>query len=165
VGIDGLGGSGKTTFGEVLKSRISDCTVIQLDDFYSPISKSADILRLKEQVLLPFSKRKEAGFQIYDWRTGTLSDWKILQPKGVILLEGVYALHKDIRNYYDIKIWIEYPAEWGFQRGVLRDIQGDGVDNSDKWKSDWMPAEARYKRDQMPERSADFIVDGSDVGR
>lgn len=163
IAIDGVGGSGKTTLAVNIQNNVDNCGVIQLDDFYSPVLKAPDILRLKEQVLLPLRAKQDAKYQIYDWKTDSLSDWHWLSPKGIIIFEGVYALHKVIREYYDLKIWIEYPAELGFIRGIKRDLMGDGVDHSDKWKNIWMPQEAKYISEQNPRNSADFVIYGNKI--
>jgi uridine kinase len=75
----------------------------------------------------------------------------------------VYALDGSIRNYFDVTIWIEYPASLGFERGIARDILRDGVDNSDKWKDKWMPLEENYVKEQEPDKAADYIVDGRNI--
>jgi uridine kinase len=160
VAIDGVGGSGKTTLAKLLQKAFSPSTIVQLDDFYSPILQAADLPRLKDQVILPLRDKKKAKYQVYDWKSEKLSDWHTVSPEGVIIFEGVFALDKQICRYYDIRIWIEYPAELGFERGVARDIAGDGVDNSEKWKKIWMPLEKKYINEQHPMESADFILDG-----
>jgi uridine kinase len=78
-------------------------------------------------------------------------------------LEGVFALDKKIHEYFDLKIWIDCPAELGFRRGVARDIAGDGVDNSEKWQKIWMPLEKKYVMEQNPKEKADYILDGDAI--
>jgi uridine kinase len=75
VAIDGVGGSGKTTLAKILQHKLSNCRIVQLDDFYSPLLQSADLLRLKDQVVAPLKKQKEARYQIYDWKSDRLSGW------------------------------------------------------------------------------------------
>jgi uridine kinase len=158
IAIDGVGGSGKTTLAEFLRDRLEDCRVVQLDDFYSPALGAADLVRFKEQVLLPIHHLREARFQIFDWKTNRLSDWHTLPPKGIFVFEGVYALDETLRDYYDVKVWIDCPAELGFRRGVARDLSRDAVDLSEKWKNIWMPLEAKYRNVQQPDKSADYIL-------
>lgn len=161
IAIDGVGGSGKTTLAELLHKNLIGSTIIQLDDFYSPKLQKADLERLKNQVLIPLHNNSQANYQIYQWKTDSYSDEHTLLPKGVIIFEGVFSLDKDIRDFYDFKIWIDYPSDLGFKSGINRDIQRDGVDNSDKWKNIWMPLEEEYKNDQQPEKYADYIIDGT----
>jgi len=46
----------------------------------------------------------------------------------------------------------------GFERGVARDLQREGVDNLEKWKTDWMPREQKYWNEQAPDSFADMSV-------
>jgi uridine kinase len=39
IGIDGCGGSGKSTFANKLKEECSNVTVVDMDDFYLPSSQ------------------------------------------------------------------------------------------------------------------------------
>lgn len=84
-----------------------------------------------------------------------------LKPECVVIIEGVYALDQTLREYYDLKVWIEIPADVGMERGVGRDIARDGLDNSEMWKDIWMPLEEKYRNEQKPNLSADFVFDGT----
>ena len=161
IAIDGLGGAGKTSLAELLRKAVINCDIVQLDDFYSPALQAADLLRLKKQVIIPLFNQQAARYQIYEWQTESLSDWHVLKPEGIFIFEGVYALDQTIRDYYDLKIWIETPADMGFSRGVARDIARDGVDNTVKWKKVWMPLEERYRIEQNPAKFADYIIYGT----
>jgi uridine kinase len=161
IAIDGVGGAGKTTLAGLLQKELENSVIVQLDDFYSPVLCAADLQRLKEQVILPLHHHQEAKYQIYEWQTGGFSDWQRLKPEGIVIFEGVYALDKSIRDYYDLKIWIDCPAELGIKRGIARDIARGDVDNSDKWFNIWSPLERKYINEQAPNKTADFIIDGT----
>ena len=95
IGIDGVGGAGKTTLSEYLEANLARVSIVQLDDFYSPELNRADRNRVLEQVLLPLQNNANAKYQIFDWRSNILTDWHTIKPGGIVIIEGVSALHSD----------------------------------------------------------------------
>jgi uridine kinase len=158
IGIDGVGGSGKTTLSEYLKVKLAGGSIVQLDDFYSPELNRADRNRVLRQVFLPLENNTHAKYQIFNWRANSLGDWRTIEPGGIVIIEGVSALHTDFIEKYDFKIWISCPPELGFNRGVERDKIRDGEDNTDKWRNIWMPQEKEYIESQQPQLRADYIL-------
>ncbi len=158
IGIDGVGGAGKTTLAEYLKENLADVSIVQLDDFYSPELNRADRNQVLEQVLLPLERNTDAKYQIFDWRSNTLTDWYTIKPGGIVIVEGVSAIHSDFAEKYDFRIWISCSPELGFYRGIERDKIRDGVDNTDKWRTIWMPQEKEYVESQQPQLRADYIL-------
>jgi uridine kinase len=161
MGIDGLGGSGKTTLAESLKETLAGASIVQLDDFYLPDLGRADRDRVLKQVLVPLENDADAKYQIFDWRSNALKDWRTIHPGGMVIIEGVSALHSDFADKYDFRIWIHCPPETGFKRGVERDKIRDGVDNTDKWLDIWMPQEKAYVESQEPYLRANYVLDGT----
>ena len=158
IGIDGVGGAGKTTLSESLKENLANGSIVQLDDFYSPELNRADRIRVLKQVFFPLENDADAKFQIFDWRSNTLKDWYTIKPGGIVIIEGVSALHSDFAEKYDFRIWINCPPELGFKRGIERDKVRDGADNTDKWRNIWMPQEKEYVESQKPQLRADYII-------
>ena len=157
VGIDGFGGAGKSAVARHIKENIPNTIVIEMDDFYVPELVRADWDRLYEQVIEALKNGSPASYQRFDWDTKKLAEWHTIEPKGVIVIEGVYVLHEKIRNAYDYKIWVEAPHELRLQRGLER----DGEEARGRWVDEWMPKEEEYKESQRPHEFADIIVDGS----
>ena len=157
VGIDGLGGSGKSTAARNIKDNVPETTTIVMDDFYVPELARADWDRVYEQVVEPLSKGRQASYQRFDWGTGKLAEWHDVEPKGVIVVEGVYSVHRRLRDAYDYKIWVEAPHELRLERGIER----DGESSRRQWVKEWMPREEEYKESQSPQEIADLIIDGS----
>ncbi|KAI3910433.1 hypothetical protein MKX01_034827 [Papaver californicum] len=114
VGIGGPSGSGKTSLAHKM-ANIVGCEVISLESYYKPeqvkdfkfdnfssidqhlLSKNIDDIRNRRRTKVP----------IFDLENCTRNGFKELQVSedcGVIIFEGVYALHPDIRKSLDL--WI-----------------------------------------------------------
>ncbi len=161
IGVDGVGGAGKTTLSEYIKSNLDDVTIVQLDDFYLPELGRANRERVLQQVFIPLEKNTTANYQIYDWVNDSHEKIVSINPGGIVVVEGVYALHPDFANRYDFMVWINCPQEIGFKRGIERDKIRDGVDNSDKWLNIWMPKEKEYVESKNPQQYADYILNST----
>lgn len=159
IAIDGRGGSGKSTFTDELKKRLENVTIVRLDDFDYP----ADRKRLLEQVIKPLKSGERAKYQRYDWGTKQLEEWNEIPPGEIVIIEGVSALHELLNEYYDLRIWIECPAEVGFKRGLKRDREVYNVDTTDQWINEWMPEEEKYISIHNPQQKADMIISGENT--
>lgn len=160
IGIDGFGGSGKSTVAKFLRVNLANASIVEMDDFYSPSLQRADYARVKQQVLEPLARNEKASYQIYEWKTDSLSEFHEIIPGGIIIIEGVYSINKDLAANYDVKIWVDCPAEVGAARGIERDKFEDGIDKTDKWLNIWMPKEKEYVAIEKPQEYADYIISG-----
>ena len=160
IAVDGVGGAGKTTQAEILKKKLAKSAIVHLDDFYAPAFHATDLLRLKNQVLSPLKNQRAAKYQVYEWKTDSFSDWHTLRPEGILILKGVYSLDRSVRDFFDLKRWIDFPPEPGLARGVARDNKRDGVDHSDQWKNIWMPLEEKHRKEQKLDQCADYVLNG-----
>jgi uridine kinase len=97
-----------------------------------------------------------ARYQRMDWSDSQLKDWCVVEPGGVVVIEGVGALDFRLRDAYDRRIWVETPREICLARGLQR----DGAAALPLWEA-WSEKEERYWAGQRPRDSADVIVDGS----
>lgn len=171
IGIDGCGGSGKSTLANKLREECSNVTVIHMDDFYlpsyqrikeepkkKPIGADFDWKRLLEQVLEPISQKKEGYYQRYDWNTDELAEWHTVPIGGIVIIEGVYCIRKELASKYDYRIWVDCSRETRLLRGLKR----DGEEARDIWINDWMISEDIYVKKQEPLKRAHFIVDGTE---
>jgi uridine kinase len=149
-----LGGAGKSTVAKHIKENIPITTIIEMDDFYASELTRNDLDRVFEQALKPLKIGSPASYQRLDWDTKKLAEWHEVEPKGVVVIEGVYALHEKPRNDYDYKIWVEAPYELRLQRGIER--KGEGARNW--WVNEWMPREEEYKKSQKPHESATSLL-------
>lgn len=168
IAIDGGGGAGKTTFAGYLQQAIPGSHVVRIDDFYRPpelrsplnstkeINPNFDWDRLNSLVLEPGKKNSDIVYQLYDFRSGVLSEETVEIPSGAtIIIEGVWSMQEVFVDVYDYCIWIEAPENIRLQRGVTR----DGEDFRKIWEDEWIPIDEYYKESQKPQDKADIIVD------
>lgn len=144
IGIGGGTGSGKTTVVRKIVESLPDdsVAVIPQDSYY------------KDQSHLPLEVRKRTNFdhpdafewpllaaQIQDLREGRpieqptysyitctrLSETIHVQPKDVIIIEGIMALYdKKLRDLMDLKIFVDAGADERLLRVIQRDIEERG---------------------------------------
>lgn len=169
VGVDGCGGSGKSTFARGLVAAGSDdVTLVQMDDFYKPtaerptgenrpIGGNFDWERVRSQVIEPLSQGEVARYQRYDWGQDALAEWHVARRSGIVVIEGVYATRNELRSFYDYRVFVECPRDERLRRGLER----DGEAARDTWEKVWMPVEAQYMDLHQPWRHADLLIDGS----
>lgn len=159
LAIDGFGGSGKSTLAKKIKEIIPNTHIITLDDFRTHEVYEVQRERLLNEVIIPIKENKTIRYQKWLWSKEEFSDYVELQPKGLIIIEGTTALHDELRDFYDFKIWIDIPQEVAFQRGLERDKNEYGVDSTTDWLNKWIPYEKDYLENHKPKDIADFIYD------
>ena len=169
IAVDGRGGSGKSTLARYLQEALEANALVEMDDFYHrsedretpPRShgRNFDLDRIASSVLAPLQAGHSAKYQRYDWDLDDLAEWHSLEG-GVVIVEGVYSSSQRLRDYFDLRLWVEAPYDVRLARGVAR----DGADMRHTWVEEWMPAEDRYVSDENPDASADvvFVGDGAD---
>lgn len=161
IAIEGFGGSGKTTFAELLSQALGDAYVIAIDDFIvkekvteKSWDKGAfDRKRLEQQVLIPATNGEPISYEKLLWAENKLSKPKKLPTVDYLLVEGISAYHPDIAHYYDYKIWIDTPIEIAKKRGHARDGSNENAVHWDLWAEN----DLRYQQKYHPEQAADFV--------
>jgi uridine kinase len=150
VGIGGHGGAGKTT----LAGLIPGAQVVATDEFWD--GEGFDLPRLAGEVVIPLSQGRPATFSSYDWAARALRGSRTVLPEGVVVIEGVCALHRMLRDAYAVRVWVEAPAEVRLARGLAR----DGEAARSTWVDVWMPSEERYVERDDPVACAHLVVSG-----
>lgn len=155
VGIGGRGCAGKTT----LACAVAEATgaqVVATDEFWD--GTGFDLRRVRREVLDVLLAGETARYRSWDWSGRRLRPAeRTLVPRGLVVLEGVCALHRLFRDDEDLRVWIEAPYAVRLDRGVAR----DGEEARATWVEKWMPAEDRYVETDDPIAVAHLIVDGS----
>jgi uridine kinase len=144
IGIAGGTGSGKTTVANVILERVGANNIAFLahDAYYKDLSDlpraQRDVINFDhpdslETVLLVdhlkgLTQWQVVDIPIYDFTTHTrTTQTQRMDPKPVILVEGILVFAEvSLRDLFDVKIFVDTPADIRFIRRLQRDIQERG---------------------------------------
>ncbi len=167
VAIDGMSAAGKSTLAPVVVEELPDAELVRGDDFYrvmdnderftlSPeqgYDQDFDWQRLRQQVLDPLRAAEPARFQRYDWPTGQLGEWAEARPTPVVIVEGVYISRPQLRDVFDLVVWVDTSVD-------ARAVRQSLGDDPPEWVARWDAAERYYIDHHQPAGTADLVVSG-----
>lgn len=150
VAIDGPCASGKSTLGCAL-TEIYNCPLIHMDDFFlRPAQRTPERLaqpggnvdyeRFSQEVLSPLLAGKTACYRPYLCHNGQFGSEVTVAHSPLTVVEGSYSLRPDLRDAYDVRIWVEAP--WEVRRQRL--LERGGLDCLSRFESLWIPMEESY---------------------
>jgi len=148
VGIGGHGAAGKTT----LARAVPRAQIVSTDEFWN--GEAFDLDRLEREVVARLVAGEAATFASYDWTAGEARGSRTVGATGVVIVEGVCALHRKLRDAYDVRVWVEASYDVRLARAIAR----DGEAARSTWVDVWMPSEERYVERDDPVSCADLVV-------
>lgn len=165
VAIEGGSASGKTTLATLL-SRIYDCTVFHMDDFFlrpeqrlpqrlAEPGGNVDRERFYEEVLKPLTVGQPIQYRRYDCHTQTLQPPVELMPKPLSIVEGAYSLHPSLADCYDLSAVLRISPELQHRRILTR----NGPEMAERFFSLWVPLETAYFEATDPAGRCDLILE------
>jgi molybdopterin-guanine dinucleotide biosynthesis protein A/uridine kinase len=176
VAIDGPSGAGKSTLAAALALR-TGATVIEGDDFYSAhlpdldrpareamsdAEAAASIIdwrRLRDEALVPLSRRRTARYAPFDWEAydGSLGPLKTRGAADVVIVDGVYSARPELADLVDIRVLLEVPVEVRLRR------LADRPDAPDLARF-WDRAEQHYFSQICPPHRFDLRLSAEQLG-
>jgi uridine kinase len=123
VAIDGRSGSGKTSLAATLAGLLN-APVVSLEGLYGGwdgLERGIDLL--VSEVLEPLAAGRAAGVPKYDWVAREWAEPAVLQPPGVLIVEGVGAGARRAAAFAGLLVWLEVPASTRKKRALDRDGQ------------------------------------------
>lgn len=147
--IDGRCGSGKTTLAKCV-AEVFPCRVFHADDYYLPLGQrckgwekkpaaNMDLERLQKQVLEPASQGKEITYIPYSCQKGAYGEPQKIPAAPLTLVEGSYAQHPALAQFYDLKLFLS--CETSTQETRLRVREGNYFA---MFATRWIPLEEGY---------------------
>ena len=165
VAIDGRSGVGKSTLAREVAVRVG-ASIVEGDDFFAGgvgvrsepdrllADRCIDRARLRG-VLTTLRSGHAAAYRPFDWNRfdGRLAGLpKTVEAREIVLAEGVYSFHPDLRDVFGASILVEAPEDVRSARLVRR----EGAIS--EWERQWHRAEAWYFEHLSPPPVFDTIV-------
>lgn len=155
VAVDGPGGAGKSTYAGHLAAACG-AQLLHTDDFASWDNPLGWWSRFEEQVLAPLAAGHRARYQRYDWEQQSPSQWRTINPGGVLIIEGVSSARAAVRDRLSYSIWVDAPRPVRLARGLTRD-----GDHAEPLWNKWMRNEEVHFAADRTREHADLIIDGT----
>jgi uridine kinase len=147
IGVAGGTASGKSTISRAILDSVGEDNITHLlhDSYYKPLAQleaesngpierinfdhpdSLDTALLIDHILR-LKRGHAVEVPIYDFVTfDRRSATEHVEPRPVILIEGILVLaERELRDLFDIKIFVDAPADIRFIRRLTRDIEERG---------------------------------------
>ena len=164
IGIDGRCAAGKTTLAATLAHKVG-AQIVHMDDFFlrpeqrtdqrlAEPGGNVDRERVEVQVLQPLHDGRVTSYQPWNCRTLCFEPAIELDPHAPLtIVEGSYALHPALRDYYDLTVFVDVdPAE---QR---RRLEARNAALLQRFLDEWIPMEERYFTSTGTRDFADIIL-------
>ena len=141
--IAGGSGSGKTTVAKMIKEQSgkNDVLLIPIDNYYKDLSHlklsarknvnfdhptAIDWPLLKTDITALFNG-ESIRMPIYSFKTATRPRYKLVKPKRIIILEGIFSLYDpELNSTAKLRIFVDTPPDVRLIRRIQRDIAERG---------------------------------------
>ncbi|MDG5471282.1 kinase [Jeotgalibacillus sp. ET6] len=182
IGIDGLGGSGKTTLAMQLQNEFKsagcetflvhiDNYIVQrenryetgFEEWYEYYHLQWDVEMIQAELFDKLSNSiRQLTLPYYDKSSNTIQDQLMdVPPDAIMIIEGVFIQRKEWQNYFDYMIFLDCSLELRSKRVLARDrYLGDNQARIEKYKSRYWLAEDYYLQKVKPIENADYLYRG-----
>lgn len=177
IGIAGGSGSGKTTFAKKLINKVeTPITLFHMDSYYLPDQPEKHFTKsgkpnfdhpeafdweLLRNHLTQLKRGEDIECPVYDFKTSSRTgETELVKASGVVIFEGIFALFdSEIRDMFDIQVFLHVDSDIRFTRRLNRDVQerGRSLDSIiDQYYETVRPMHQKFLEPQK--QFADFIV-------
>jgi uridine kinase len=177
IGVNGIDGSGKTTFAEALEAYLKakglPTQLLPIDDFHNPkairyagtdqadnyYNRSFNISLIIEKLLSPIQKKKPVSLELkaLDLETDKYQNYRKynIQPDTIVIFEGVFLFRQELAPYIDLKVFLDISLEESKSRAIIRDSTAD----LKKYDTKYLPAQQKYLTEYPPTKVGDIVID------
>ena len=165
LAIEGGAAAGKSTLAQLL-NHVYDCAVAHMDDFFlRPEQRTAERLeeaggnvdreRFLQEVLLPLSRGETVQYRRFNCATQMVEEPVSLRPTPLTVVEGVYSMHPELRERYDLSVFLKVSAALQRKRIGAR----NAPEFQRRFFEEWIPMENRYFSAMGVEAVCDLVLD------
>lgn len=152
LAIDGPAGAGKTTLAAKLEQDLlshSTVKVIHMDDLYNGWDApfSTQLTSVLETIVQAHRDKIEFSIRKFNWKTMQFDAEELIAPTDVLIIEGVGAAQKVIRDAGATTYWLEIEPEIGLARVLAR----DGAQIEEQMRKWQIEQEIHFAADQTRE--------------
>lgn len=179
VGLDGLGGAGKTTFSQNVEQELRGSnykvTTFHLDDhiveknkryqtgheeWYEYYYLQWDIEGIVTNLLEPLNNSHHILLPFYDKFTDSIFTKRIdVLANSIVLIEGIFLQRKEWKNFFDFIAFLDCPFELRQKRVLNRDSYiGDFQVRLKKYSERYWLGEKHYINTVKPASIADLVI-------
>lgn len=183
VGIDGCTGAGKTSFAKALVASLRsigrEVVYVALDDFHNPKSIRYQLGResaegyfryafnfeaIRKFLLEPLTAAGSGNFvsRYFDLEKNSLIEESLTlaKPGTILIAEGSFAIRKELRGFWDFKIYLNVPRSESLKRVSKRDaaLFGSEAAAAAITKSRYIAAHDIYEKSEAPIKAADLVI-------
>lgn len=154
IAIDGRAGAGKTTLAASFYEELSadkTVAVIHMDDLYDGWENalSERLTQTLESIVKSHQSKVAFGIDIFNWQSMSFDSKRVIHPVDILILEGVGAGQKVVRDAGATLYWLDIDAEVGIQRVLNR----DGNQIASQMKQWQIAQEIHFLRDKTRENA------------
>ena len=154
IAIDGRAGAGKTTLAASFFEELSadkTIAVIHMDDLYDGWENalSERLTQTLESIVKSHQSKVAFEIDIFNWQSMSFDSKRVIHPVDILILEGVGAGQKVVRDAGATLYWLDIDAEVGIQRVLNR----DGNQIASQMKQWQIAQEIHFLRDKTRENA------------
>ena len=164
IAIDGPSASGKSTLGSLLQKKY-DALLLHTDNYFLPLEKktidrlkesggNVDFERMKSEIMDNLNSDYLKS-DYFNCLTNTIEEREVLANKQVIIIEGVYSMHKALFSYYTLTVFLEIDST--LQRNRILARNGEAI--LSRFTNEWIPLENYYFKTEDLKNKVDLIID------
>lgn len=186
VAVDGPDAAGKSTLVAELGQRLSvtrNTIQASVDGFHQPRAvrrrrgelspegyyhDSFDHVALRDSLLDPLGPGGNRHYRTasYDHRADTATErqFQVAPDDAVLLVDGVFLLRPELREHWDLSIYLEVAPAESIRRALVRDVELFGAVEAvrERYLARYLPGQQLYRDEAAPTRRADVVVDNND---